>query len=166
MRALVCHTLTGPQDLKLETQWPEPTAGPGEVLVEVKAAALNFPDVLMTRGLYQERPPLPFVPGLELAGVVSAVGEAFNNVAVHAYANHSGNVDFEISADDRALTIRMSDTGLGFEPEAVPKPDLPSLPERTMGLFIIRSFMDEVVYVPGSPNVGPNTLTMIRRFFR
>lgn len=75
MRALVCHTLTGPQDLKLETQWPEPAAGPGEVLVEVKAAALNFPDVLMTRGLYQERPPLPFVPGLELAGVVAAAGE-------------------------------------------------------------------------------------------
>lgn len=75
MRALVCHTLTGPQDLKLETQWPDPRAGAGEVLVEVKAAALNFPDVLMTRGLYQERPPLPFVPGLELAGVVAEVGE-------------------------------------------------------------------------------------------
>lgn len=75
MRALVCHTLTGPQDLKLETQWPDPKAGAGEVLVEVKAAALNFPDVLMTRGLYQERPPLPFVPGLELAGVVAEVGE-------------------------------------------------------------------------------------------
>ncbi|HET7204827.1 MAG TPA: alcohol dehydrogenase catalytic domain-containing protein, partial [Steroidobacteraceae bacterium] len=75
MRALVCHTLTGPQDLKLETQWPEPRPGAGEVLVEVKAAALNFPDVLMTRGLYQERPPLPFVPGLELAGVVAEVGE-------------------------------------------------------------------------------------------
>lgn len=75
MRALVCHTLTGPQDLRFETNWPDPVAGPGEVLVEVKAAALNFPDVLMTRGLYQERPPLPFIPGLELAGVVSAVGE-------------------------------------------------------------------------------------------
>ncbi|HEX9207946.1 MAG TPA: NADPH:quinone oxidoreductase family protein [Steroidobacteraceae bacterium] len=75
MKALVCHALTGPEDLKLEPEWPEPVAGPGEVLVEVKAAALNFPDVLMTRGLYQERPPLPFIPGLELAGVISAVGE-------------------------------------------------------------------------------------------
>jgi NADPH2:quinone reductase len=75
MKALVCHTLTGPQDLKLELQWPEPEAGPGEVLVDVKAAALNFPDVLMTRGLYQERPPLPFVPGLEFAGVIAEVGE-------------------------------------------------------------------------------------------
>jgi NADPH:quinone reductase len=78
MRALVCHTLTGPQDLKLEEHWPDPSAGPGEVLIDVKAAALNFPDVLMTRGLYQERPPLPFIPGLELAGVVAAVGEGVN----------------------------------------------------------------------------------------
>ena len=74
MRALVCHALTGPQDLALESQWPEPEASAGRVLVAVKAAALNFPDVLMTRGLYQERPPLPFVPGLELAGVVERVG--------------------------------------------------------------------------------------------
>jgi NADPH2:quinone reductase len=75
MKAIVCHTLTGPQDVKLELQWPEPKPGRGEVLVDVKAAALNFPDVLMTRGLYQERPPLPFVPGLEFAGVVAEVGD-------------------------------------------------------------------------------------------
>ena len=75
MKALVCHTLTGPQDVRLELQWPEPKPGRGEVLVDVKAAALNFPDVLMTRGLYQERPPLPFVPGLEFSGVVAEVGE-------------------------------------------------------------------------------------------
>jgi NADPH2:quinone reductase len=74
MRALVCHALTGPQDLALDLQWPEPEASAGRVLIAVKAAALNFPDVLMTRGLYQERPPLPFVPGLELAGVVDRVG--------------------------------------------------------------------------------------------
>ena len=75
MRALVCRSLSGPQGLQLVHDWPEPVAGPGEVLIAVKAAALNFPDVLMTRGLYQERPPLPFVPGLELSGVVLAVGE-------------------------------------------------------------------------------------------
>lgn len=74
MRALVCHTLTGPQDLRVEEDWPDPVPGPREVLVDVKAAALNFPDVLMTRGLYQERPALPFIPGLELAGVVHTVG--------------------------------------------------------------------------------------------
>jgi NADPH2:quinone reductase len=93
MKALVCHTLTGPQDLKLELHWPEPKAGPGEVLVDVKAAALNFPDVLMTRGLYQERPPLPFVPGLEFAGVVAGVGEGVTRVQpgdrVVAYAGQA-----------------------------------------------------------------------------
>jgi len=75
MRALVCHSLTGIDGLKVEENWQEPVAGPGEVLVDVQAASLNYPDVLMLRGLYQEKPPLPFIPGLELAGVVAAVGE-------------------------------------------------------------------------------------------
>jgi NADPH2:quinone reductase len=61
--------------------WPEPQAGPGEVVVEVKAAALNFPDLLMIQGLYQERPPLPFVVGTEMSGVVTAVGEGVTHVA-------------------------------------------------------------------------------------
>ena len=60
--------------------WPEPAAAAGEVVVDVKAAALNFPDLLMIRGLYQERPPLPFVVGTELAGVVSAVGEGVSHL--------------------------------------------------------------------------------------
>jgi NADPH2:quinone reductase len=93
MKALVCHTLTGPQDLRLETAWPDPVAGAGQVLVDVKAAALNFPDVLMTRGLYQERPPLPFIPGLELAGIVAAVGEGVERLKpgdrVVAYASQA-----------------------------------------------------------------------------
>jgi NADPH2:quinone reductase len=61
--------------------WPEPQAGPGEVLVDVKAAALNFPDLLMIQGLYQERPPLPFVAGTEMSGVVAAVGAGVTHVA-------------------------------------------------------------------------------------
>jgi NADPH2:quinone reductase len=56
-----------------ETPTPEP--GPGEVLVEVRAAAVNFPDLLQTRGEYQHKPPLPFTPGLEMAGVVAKLGE-------------------------------------------------------------------------------------------
>jgi NADPH:quinone reductase len=74
MRAIVCHALEGIDGLKLEENWPEPQPGPGDVLVQVKAAALNFPDVLMLRGLYQDKPPLPFIPGLEMAGTVLAVG--------------------------------------------------------------------------------------------
>jgi NADPH2:quinone reductase len=74
MKALVCHDLTGVEGLKLEEAWPDPKAGPGEVVVDVKATALNFPDVLMIKGLYQTRPPVPFVTGMELAGVVREVG--------------------------------------------------------------------------------------------
>jgi NADPH:quinone reductase len=75
MRAVVCRELTGLTGLACETDWPEPQAAAGEVVVEVRAAALNFPDLLMIQGLYQERPPLPFVVGTEMAGVISAVGE-------------------------------------------------------------------------------------------
>jgi NADPH2:quinone reductase len=73
--ALRCHRLA--DDLsglaldRLEASAP----GPGEVAVSMRAAALNFPDLLMTRGGYQHRPALPFVPGMEGAGVVEAVGE-------------------------------------------------------------------------------------------
>lgn len=51
-----------------------PSPGQGEVVIEVEAVGLNFPDVLLLRGQYQERPPLPFTPGLEVAGTVVALG--------------------------------------------------------------------------------------------
>ncbi len=53
-----------------------PEAGPGEALVRVKAASVNFPDLLMTRGEYQLKPPLPFTPGIDFAGEVVGTGEA------------------------------------------------------------------------------------------
>jgi NADPH:quinone reductase len=81
MRAVICRELTGLAGLEHVTDWPEPQAGPGEVVVAVKAAALNFPDVLMIQGLYQEKPPLPFVVGTEMAGEVVAVGEGVNQFA-------------------------------------------------------------------------------------
>jgi NADPH2:quinone reductase len=81
MRAVVCRELTGVPGLELVSDWPEPVAGAGEVLVEVRAAALNFPDLLMIQGLYQVRPPLPFVAGTEMAGVVTAVGEGVTKLA-------------------------------------------------------------------------------------
>src|SRR4051794_20643536 len=74
MRALQISELNGPSSLRL-TDLPEPEAShlmtPGEgVLVDVHAAGVAFPDVLQTRGLYQFKPPLPFVPGAEVAGTV------------------------------------------------------------------------------------------------
>jgi NADPH2:quinone reductase len=75
MRAWRLHELGEPEDvLKLE-EVPEPEAGPGEVLIDVAAAALNFPDILLCRGQYQEKPALPFTPGVEVAGTVVGTGQ-------------------------------------------------------------------------------------------
>lgn len=74
MRALMLHELGEPEDLHLEDV-PSPVPGKGEVLVDVHAAAVNFPDLLSIQGKYQLRPELPFAPGKEGAGVVAAVGE-------------------------------------------------------------------------------------------
>jgi NADPH2:quinone reductase len=74
VKAIVCRSFDGPAALEL-TDIPEPQPAEGEVVVEVSAAALNFADALMVRGGYQLRPPLPFIPGIELAGRVVALGE-------------------------------------------------------------------------------------------
>jgi len=73
MRAVLCKQYGPPESLLFE-EIPSPTAGPGEVVVSVKAASVNFPDVLIIQNKYQFKPPLPFTPGSELAGIVKAVG--------------------------------------------------------------------------------------------
>jgi serine/threonine-protein kinase RsbW len=86
--------------------------------------------------------------------VVSAFGEAFNNAAIHSYKGRpQGDVMIEVDTGATHITIRLLDHGNSFDLEQVPAPDLESLPESGLGLYIIRSFMDEVTYLPGSPNV-------------
>ena len=86
--------------------------------------------------------------------VVSAFGEAFNNAAIHSYDSRKpGDVEIEVEVGFTSITIRLIDYGNSFALEDVPVPDLEALPESGLGLYIIRSFMDEVKYVPGSPNV-------------
>lgn len=80
MRAVRVHEYLGPSALRVD-EVPEPTAGPGQVLLDVRAAGVNFPDVLLSYGKYQFKPAPPFVPGLEAAGVVVAVGEGVGTVA-------------------------------------------------------------------------------------
>jgi len=74
MRAVLCRRFGPPETLAVEDV-PSPLPGPGEVRVRVKAAGVNFPDALIIEDKYQIKPPLPFSPGGELAGVVDAVGE-------------------------------------------------------------------------------------------
>ncbi len=76
MKAVVCKEHGLPNTLELVSDWPEPELGDHDVLIDVKAAGLNFPDVLIIQGKYQFQPELPFVPGNECSGVISAVGSA------------------------------------------------------------------------------------------
>ncbi|HXC75298.1 MAG TPA: NADPH:quinone oxidoreductase family protein, partial [Sphingomicrobium sp.] len=74
MRALLSHSPGGPETLRLD-ELPDPAPGPGELLVRVRACAINYPDVLIIEDKYQLKPPRPFAPGSEIAGEVEAVGE-------------------------------------------------------------------------------------------
>ena len=81
MKALQCVELGMPDKLQVN-EISDPEVLPGHVLIDNKAASVNFPDVLMIQGLYQFQPELPFSPGGESAGIVSSVGEGVKNIAV------------------------------------------------------------------------------------
>ena len=81
MRALVCREYGSADDLVVEER-DDPIAGRGEILVDIRAAGLNFPDVLLVGGQYQVKTPPPFIPGHEAAGIVAAVGEGADRFAV------------------------------------------------------------------------------------
>jgi NADPH2:quinone reductase len=81
VKAVLCKAFGPPESLVLE-EIPAPEAGPGQLLVDVHASSVNFPDVLMIEGKYQNRPPFPFSPGGEIAGVVAAVGEGVSGFSV------------------------------------------------------------------------------------
>ncbi len=79
MFAWLCRTLDGVQSLEWE-ELPTPEPKEGEIRIAVQAASLNFPDLLIVEGKYQVKPPLPFVPGSEFAGLVDAVGPGVNHL--------------------------------------------------------------------------------------
>jgi len=81
MKAWLCENPVGVEALRW-TELPTPQPGPGQVLVAIEAASLNFPDLLIVQNKYQIKPPLPFVPGSEFAGVVQALGEGVTHLTV------------------------------------------------------------------------------------
>jgi NADPH:quinone reductase len=109
MRAARVNTTDGPEAVVVE-EVPDPTAGPGEVLVEVKAAGVNFPDLLLSQDKYQYKPELPFTLGGELAGVV-----------------REAPADSEFAAGDRV--VASSTVGAFAELAVVPARSLFPLPE-------------------------------------
>ena len=81
MKAILCSQFCGPDDLVL-SDIADPVAGPGEAIITIKAAALNFFDLLMIQGKYQVKPPFPFSPAAEIAGVIESVGAGVTDVKV------------------------------------------------------------------------------------
>ncbi|MGZ4542185.1 MAG: alcohol dehydrogenase catalytic domain-containing protein, partial [Mycobacteriaceae bacterium] len=82
MKAWRVNELGEPRSVLKFEEVPDLTPAAGELLVKVLAAAANFPDVLLCRGEYQVKPPLPFTPGVELCGEVLALGEGVSGFAV------------------------------------------------------------------------------------
>ena len=108
MQAWFCETLTGPDDLKWKDS-PTPEPGAGEVRIAIRAASLNFPDILIVQGKYQAKPPLPFVPGSEFSGTVEALGEGVTHLklgdAVAAMGSTGGFATHAIADAKRVLKL-------------------------------------------------------------
>lgn len=86
--------------------------------------------------------------------ITTAFGEAFNNVVIHGYANRTdGVLDVEAELGKDYVTLKLMDTGVSADLSSVPAPDLDGLPEGGLGIFMMQSLMDEVVYRGGTPNV-------------
>src|SRR3989442_14460417 len=114
MKAVLCKEY-GPPDSLVVEDVASPTPNRGEVLLAVRAAGVNFPDVLIIQNKYQYRPPLPFAPGGEVAGVVTALGEGVTTLEIGDRVIGStgwGGVAEE-AAGDGSRTIAVPDE-IGF----------------------------------------------------
>ncbi|MDH3664239.1 MAG: NADPH:quinone oxidoreductase family protein [Alphaproteobacteria bacterium] len=108
MRAVVCQELGGLDGLTLG-ELPRPKAGAGEVLIEVTAAGLNFADLLMIKDEYQEKPDLPFAPGLEIAGRIVRLGDGVSGFSegqrVMATVSHGGFAEYAVARGDEVVAL-------------------------------------------------------------
>jgi NADPH2:quinone reductase len=108
MKALLSTAPGGPETLVL-SELPDPVAGPGQLLVRVRACAINYPDVLIIEDKYQFKPPRPFAPGGEIAGTVEAIGEGVEGWSVGdrlmAMLGHGGLSEKVVVAAAMALPL-------------------------------------------------------------
>ncbi|QTN25189.1 NADPH:quinone oxidoreductase family protein [Rhizobacter sp. AJA081-3] len=118
MHAWLCENPTG-VDAVAWKELPTPRPGPGEVLIAIKAASLNFPDLLIVQNKYQMKPPLPFVPGSEFAGVIEAVGDGVHHLKPgQAVAAFSGTGGFATHACVNAAVVMPLPPGFAFDDAA------------------------------------------------
>ncbi len=118
MHAWICENPTGTDALTWQNL-PTPSPAAGEVLIEIKAASLNFPDALIVQNKYQIKPPLPFVPGSEYAGTVLALGEGVTTLHVgQAVACLSGTGGFATHTTAPAALCLPLPTGFSYEDAA------------------------------------------------
>jgi len=115
MKAILCTRADGPDDLVLD-DIPDPVAGPGEVVVGIKAAALNFFDTLIIAGKYQTKPPFPFSPAAEFAGIVESLGAGVSGLkigdSVLGYAGYGAARERVAAKAERLVTLP---EGLDFD---------------------------------------------------
>jgi NADPH:quinone reductase len=115
MKAILCRQFCSPDELEL-TDIPEPQAGPGEAMVRIKAAALNFFDTLIVAGKYQHKPPFPFSPAAEFSGIVESVGAGVTDIAPgdRVMGNTGWGAAREAVAVPANLLVKVPD-GLDFD---------------------------------------------------
>ena len=118
MHAWLCENPTGVDALQWK-ELPTPEPKPGEVRIAIRAASLNFPDLLIVQNKYQMKPPLPFVPGSEYAGTVEAVGEGVRHLKVgDAVAAFGGTGGFATHAVVNAALVMPLPPGFPFDDAA------------------------------------------------
>src|SRR5215813_4826467 len=123
MRALICRQWGGIEQLQVG-EAPMPRPGPGEVLIQVKATAVNYADSIMVAGRYQTKPELPFSPGLETAGIIEACGPGVTGFApgdrVMAILAYGGLAEYAVApaAETWRIPDRMSFAEAGAFPVA------------------------------------------------
>jgi NADPH:quinone reductase len=118
MHAWLCENPTG-VDAVAWKELPTPQPGPGEVLISIKAASLNFPDLLIVQNKYQMKPPLPFVPGSEFSGVIEAVGDGVKHLKPgQPVAAFSGTGGFATHACVNAAVVMPLPPGFAFDDAA------------------------------------------------